>query len=226
MLLILTNYIYLLILGACLACSLIGFRRHRPHLQLFSVLLALTVVTEIFANLASGPLAWKTNYPIYNTFMLPEYCLYTLFFKAIIRNATVKRMLDIFLLIILAAWVTTNFGLLKISVWNSYMILIGDTLTIFMAAYYLSEFVIADEEIPVSTSTEFWIAASIFMYSACEIPITGRLNYLTHDETAIKWLVFTLDILNIIMFLTIIYAYRCSRLINIMSSWLTALRGF
>lgn len=225
MLLILINYIYLLILGVCFGCSLIGFRRRRPHLQLFSVLLGLTVITEIFANLASGPLAWKTNYPIYNTFMLPEYCLYALFFKAIIRNAKIKRLLNVFLLLILAAWVTTNFGLLKISVWNSYMILFGDTLTIFMAGYYLYEFVIADEEVPVSTSPEFWIAASIFVYSACEIPITGRLNYLTHDETAIKWLVFTLDILNIIMFLTIIYAFRCSRLINIMSSWSTAWRG-
>ena len=193
-------------------------------MKLFCLLLGLTVATEIFANLASGPLAWKTNYPIYNSFMLPEYCLYSLFFKAIIRNAKVKRMIDFFLLIILAAWIITNFGLLKISVWNSYMIIVGDILTIFLAACYLYEFVNADEEVRVSTSTEFWIAASIFMYSACEIPITGRLNYITNDDKVAFWLVFTLDILNIIMFLTIIYAYRCSRLMTIMSSWWTALR--
>jgi len=181
-------------------------------MRLFSVFLGLTVLTEIFANLASGPLRWATNWPIYNSFMLPEYILYTLFFRSIIHNQRIKKVLNGFLVLIPIVWVISSFWLLGITVWNSYMVLIGDSLTIFMCTCYMYEFFLSEDEIDIKTSAEFWIAASTFMYACCEVPITGRLNYLAaHNEQATNWLL-------VIMYLTILYAYQCRRLINIMSS--------
>jgi hypothetical protein len=213
---------YLAVLSISFICSLIDFRLHTPDLKLFSIFLGLTVVTETLANIAIK-FQWETNYIIYNSFMLPEYCLYTLFFRSIIRNARIKKVLTVFLMLFPVIWAATTWRL-KITTWNSYIVLIGDAATVVMCATYLFEVFVSDELIDLKTSAEFWITSGTLMYCCCEIPITGRLNFLAHDKQVTLVLEDVLQGLNIVMYITIIYAYQCRRLINIMKSWSKALR--
>jgi hypothetical protein len=214
---------YLAVLAVSFICSLIDFRRHSHALKIFCIFLGLTVLTETLANIAIK-FHWETDYVIYNSFMLPEYCLYTLFFRSIIRTPRIKKALTVFLFLCPVIWSVTTWRL-GITTWNSYMILIGDAATVGMCAWFLFEVFASEELIDLTTSAEFWITASTFMYCCCEIPITGRLNFLANDKRTTLLLEDVLQILNILMYLTIIYAYQCRRLINIMRSWSTAWRA-
>lgn len=209
---------YLFVLCVSFLCSLIRFRQHTHALKIFSIFLGLTVVTETLANIAIY-YHWETNYIIYNSFMLPEYCLYALFFKSIIRNTRIKGVLSAYLLIFPLIWIATTVWL-HITTWNSYAVLIGDAATVGMCAAYLFEVLASEELIDLKTSAEFWITAGTLIYCCSEIPITGRLNYLAaHHKQVTLWLEDVLQILNILMYLTIIYAYLCRRLTNTTRSW-------
>jgi hypothetical protein len=224
----LINGIYLTILGICFISSLIQFRQHKPDLKIYSILLGITVLTEILANVAVGPLKWKSNHPFYNSFMLPEYCLYALYFKAIIRNELVRKGISVFLYSLPVVWVFTTVVVLHgLRPWNSYMILYGDAGTVAMCSIYLFEVFKSDEVVDLRTSPEFWIAAGTLMFACCEIPYTGRLNFMViRDQSAAAWLNITMQILNILLYLTIIYAYQCRRLTTIITKyWPTASRG-
>jgi hypothetical protein len=197
-------------------------------LKLFSVLLGITLLTEILANLARGPLKWETNHAIYNLFMLIEYCLYAVYFKAIIQNVSVRKAINLFLYTFPVVWVVITFVLVRgLNIWNSYIIIYGDAATVCMCIIYLFEVYASDEPADLATSPEFWIAASLLMFSCCEIPYTGRLNYMVdRQQSAALWLNITMQILNILLYITIIYAYQCRRLTTIITKyWPTAWRA-
>jgi hypothetical protein len=208
---------YLFVLSVSFLCSLFRFRSHTPDLKIFSAFLGLTVITETLANIAIY-YHWKTNYIVYNSFMLPEYCLYAAFFKSIIQDTRVQKALTGFMLIFPLIWIGTTLTL-HISTWNSYAILIGDAATVGMCAAYLFEVFASEDASDLKTSSEFWITAATLMYCCCEIPITGRLNYLAvHHKKVTMWLEDVLQILNILMYLTITYAFLCRRPIITMRS--------
>lgn len=216
-------WIYLAVLSIAFTSSLIDFRLHALDLKLFSFFLGLTIFTETLAHMAFR-FHWDSDYAIYNCFMLPEYCLYALFFRSIIRDDRVKRILAIFFFGFPPIWIGTTIWL-KITTWNSYIVLIGDAATVGMCARYLFEVFESEELTDLKTSAEFWITSGTLMYCCCEIPITGRLNFIATDKKTTLLLEDVLQILNILMYFTIIYAYQCRRLINITRSWSTASRA-
>lgn len=204
--------LYLTVLTASFICSLLSFRLHYPyHLRVFSVLLGLTVLTEIFA-VYLAPFITKQygNLPIYNLFMLFEYLLIAYYFGEIISSQKVKKAIKVFFILFPVFWLCTEiffFGWWKS---NTYAVLAGDLFCIIFAARYLYELFTADQMVDFQNCSEFWIAAGIMFYSCCELPITGIVNFWSKNYHELTLKLFSvLDVLNIIMYSIFAYAFLC-----------------
>jgi hypothetical protein len=192
--------------------SLISFQFKYPiHLKLFSVFLAITVCTELIANFLLDYLNLKNNYIVYNYFILVQYPLLAYFFRAIIVSKRIKNIAVLFMFIFPAFWLVTTIFVFGLNNWNSYSVMLGDLFVICVASRYLFELFTSDQLINFTVSSEFWIAAALFFYCCCEIPITGLLNYL-YGDSGNSFLTSILQILNIIMYLIFIYAFLCRRM--------------
>jgi hypothetical protein len=204
------SHIYILIVILSFLCSLVSFGLHYPfHLKIFSIFLGITALTEISANFLLGFFRLDTNYPIYNCFMLVEYTMTAFYFKQVITSGNFKKLITAFMLFFPVFWLATVIWKFGMNGWNSYSLMLGDLFVIIICARHLYEMITSDELISFRNSSEFWITAALIFYSCCELPITGILNYLVQDWKLFLQLENVLQILNIIMYATFIYAFLC-----------------
>jgi len=207
--------IYLIFLGIAFICSLASIRwRNSFSIRLCSVLLGAGLLTEVLARFCVSLLHLRSNYPVYITYLLFQFILYALYFRSIYLSPKSKRVVVWLTLILPIIWAYTTFRVFGIMGWNSYFIMIGDTFTVVMCAYYFYEIFTSENLIDLRTSREFWIAGGIFIYSCCELPITGMLNYLANNYPVTMELENVLQALNILMLLIFIYAFLCPLLTN------------
>jgi hypothetical protein len=207
-------YCYLISVLMSFLISLISFKFKYPvHLQLFSIFLGITVITEMIANFMLDTFNLTRNYPVYNCFILLQYPLLAYYFKLIITSKSTKYVISLFMIFFPLLWLLSIILIFGLNNWNSYAVMLGDLFVIIVGARYLYELFTSDELIDFKTSPEFWIAAALIFYCCCELPITGILNCL-YGETGNSLLNKILQILNIIMYSTFIYAYLCRRMTN------------
>src|ERR1044072_6257556 len=92
-------HIYIIIVIISFLCSLISFRLHYPfHLKLFCIFLGITSVTEIIANFFLTPFNLKSNFPVYNFFILLQYPLLAFYFREILLLDRIKKIISIFII--------------------------------------------------------------------------------------------------------------------------------
>jgi hypothetical protein len=208
--------LYFIVLSISFFCSLISFRLHYPfHLKLFSVFLGITVITEICAVFLLGLFHLKTNYPVYNSFMLVEYVLYAWYFSFIIESKKIKKIVRYFIFLMPEIWMATIFLAFGMKRWDSYMVMFGDCFLIILCVINFYELFASEKLIDLKTSPEFWISVGTFVYSCCELPITGILNFLGENYASlVSQLENVLQILNIIMYSIFTYAFLCPILTN------------
>jgi len=204
------SHIYISVVIVSFLCSLVSFRLHYPfHLKLISILLAITVITEIIANFFLTPFHLRSNFPVYNIYMLIEYPLLALYFRQIIISKIFKKTIGLFLILYPVLWCVIFLFVFHLNEWNSYGIMAGDLFIIIFAARYLYELFTADHLIHFSKHSEFWVAVALIFYSCCELPILGILNFHEHNWNMTLQLLTILQILNIIMYSIFIYAFLC-----------------
>jgi len=201
--------LYMIVLNLCFLCSLISWRYgYARHMKLFSILLGISVITEFMAVIVLKQFHARSNYAIYSSFMLFEYCLYALFFRPLLRHRRARRAIDVFLVMFPLVWAATTFFVFGLYHWNSYILLLGDAFTIVLCLIFFYELFTSEELRNFAETPEFWIAVATFSYSCCELPITGMLNYLAINyETVALWLKNALQVLNILMYLIITAAF-------------------
>lgn len=203
-------HIYIAIVVLSFLCSLVIFRLRTPfHLMLFSLFLGITAITEIFANFVIRLLHMKSNFPIYNIFILIEYPLLAFYFKHVISSRVLKKIIVAFLFIYPVSWTIIFSFFLRLNEWNTYGVMAGDLFIIILGARYLYEIFTSEKLIDFRKSSEFWIAVSLVFFSCCELPITGILNFLEQDWNTTRQLLTILQLLNIIMYAIFIYAFLC-----------------
>src|SRR5689334_9779237 len=97
--------LYIISIGIAFFVSLISFKRKFSfHLRFFSVLLVLTLITDIAAAYGITLLNYNANSPVYNSFMPIEFCAYSYFFQQIYKH---KKAIDFgryILLILPVCW--------------------------------------------------------------------------------------------------------------------------
>ena len=203
--------IYISVIALSFLSSLVSFRLdYAFHLKIFSLLLGLTLITELLAVHGLHLLSLKSNLPIYNTFVLVEFWIYVWFFSRILRNKKILLLTKWFLILFPFLWLITIVFIFGINNWNSYIIITGSAFTVFLSVYYYYELFTSAELVTLTKKPEFWIATGLIIFYAGNLPFTGMLNYLAsnYKELAIK-LVTVLRVLIIVMYSLFIYAYLC-----------------
>jgi hypothetical protein len=204
-------YIYISIVAISFLSSLLSFRLDYPfHLKLFSILLGLTLFTEICAKFLLNWFQLRSNYPIYNIYILVQDCFYPIYFMYLISNSIARKVTKLFFILFPMFWIVTTFFILGINAWNSYAIMFGDIFLVYFSVVYLYELFVSEKLVKLHLSPEFWIATASVIYFSSELPLTGMLNYLAknYPEQTLM-LSKILQLLNIIMYSIFIYAYLC-----------------
>ncbi len=192
--------------------SLTGFKFNYPvHLKIFSILLGITVLTEVIANFFLSNLHLPSNHPVYNIFMLIEFWAYAFYYHYIIRNKILKKIITVFLILFPVFWFITIFYLFDgLEHWNSYLILVGFSFTILWSAAYCYQLFTSAGLIKFRYQSEFWIAIGLIIFYTCNLPYLGMYNFLgaNYSELA-QQLKKVLQPTNCLMYSLFIYAYLC-----------------
>lgn len=211
------TYFYIASLALATLTGLVKFRNGWPaHLKVIVLLLPYVLLVEIgvvfFRNLVKD----GNVLPLYNIIMLIEFLVYAYFFKSIITFRLVKRFLSGFLFLFPVFWFITVFFIFNITAWNSYVFLLGGTITVICALIYCYQLLTSLEDMAIGQHNEFWIALGIIIFYACQVPFMGIYNFLQVNYPAliIKFQM-GLQITNIVMYSLFTYAFLCKK-INIM----------
>jgi hypothetical protein len=182
-----------------------------PHLLFFSLLIGCNLIVELIAVYGANFFHFRSNVPLYNYFMMPEFMAYGLYFRMISSFRLVRRSITLFMICFPFLWAYTVFWLFGPDHWNSYVIITGSVFTILIAfAYYYQVFVFPDQIIELRNSTEFWIATGLILFYASNLPYIGMLNYLVKNYLNLaRAFLIVLQLLNIFMYSIFSYAYLC-----------------
>lgn len=210
-----SDYILMTTLFLAFVSSIIRFRFHPMHLKIISVLLAIDLVNELLASVGMPFLRshfqLQGNNAIYNSFVLIEFTVYAVYFLQIIRLRSFRKIIIGFIILFPVLWIVSVFFIFRsINVWNSYIHVAGSAFTIIACAIYFYQLYTEDDVESLTRNTEFWIATALFIFYTCNLPYTGMLNYLTTNYMDVaENLSFVLQMLNIVMYSFIIYAFLC-----------------
>ncbi len=202
---------YITILSISFLCSLVSFRLHYSfHLRFFSVFLGVTLLTEFCAYYLPEHLDTKTNYPIYNIYILVQGIFYAIYFRLLTDLRGMKRFINSFLILFPAFWLITTLTEFKLTAWNSYAVMAGDLFIVSCCAVYLYRLFTSEGVVNFWRLPEFWIAAGSIVFFSCELPITGMLNFMANNyEKQALILREVLQVLNVAMYSAFTYAFLC-----------------
>jgi hypothetical protein len=107
-------------------------------------------------------------------------------------------------------WFVTVFFIFGFTTWNSYVIIVGATITVLLVLAYLYQLLQSEEVVVLKYSTEFWIAFGMLIFYTCQIPYFGVLNFLVKNYQPLTTsLLSVLQIVDSIMYLLFAYAFLC-----------------
>ncbi len=205
------KYLYLTSLVICSIAGLAMRLRLTKQLKVVALLCVYTLVFELSVFFFKQEFGYEGNtLPQYNFFILVEFIFYAYFFKQIVRNVYLLKVINLFLLMFPVLWYIFSFYSFNILQWSSYAFVFGGTFIIFFALIYCYEKLTSDETTSLFNEGEFWIAIGLIVYYTCVVPYMGMFHYLTvnYEQLAVKLKKLNL-ITNIIMYLLFAYAFLC-----------------
>jgi hypothetical protein len=205
-------YTTLTVICLSFICSLVAFWLDYPfHLKLISILLGFTVVSELFITKLIHHI-WKgtTNIPWYNIVMCVEFFAYAWYYHCILKNKTLNKIVVAYLIALPISWFILTFKVFHLTNWNSYVDVAGSIFTVFLSCVFYYQLITAPDLVRLSRSPEFWIATALILYYSGSLPFTAMLDFLTEKVRGLaKSFVTILQILNILFYSLICYAYLC-----------------
>lgn len=205
------KYLYFTSLGICSIAGLITILKLTKQLKIVALLCIYTLLFEFSVLFFKQEFGYEGNtLPQYNFFILVEFIFYGYFFKQIIKNGYLLKVINLFLLVFPVLWYIFSFYCFNILQWSSYAFVFGGTFTIFFALIYCYEKLTSNETTSLFNEGEFWIAIGLIVYYTCVVPYMGMFHYLTenYEQLAVKLKKLNL-ITNIIMYLLFAYAFLC-----------------
>jgi hypothetical protein len=205
-------YIVITCIAIAFLSSLNAFRLDFPiHLKVFSLLLGFDLLVELSANVLLGPVFHlRSNVAFYNISMLVEFWTYAWFYRTVLENRLLKRLIGYYLVLLPVFWVVVVFFVFGIDHWNSYFSILGSLFTVCMAAAFYYQLFTASDLIRLTVSPEFWISTGLILFFTCNLPYLGMLNFITREYlTLAAKLLAMLQILNIIMYSLFTLAFLC-----------------
>jgi len=187
--------------------SLKAFRLDISHYKVISIILATDLVVETAAMILVH--FHRSNVPIYNFNLLAEFWLYGYYFFLLESSRRVKGLIRIYLWLLPLVWMATAL-LFHIKNWNSYFTVLGSVSMVLLSARYYYRLFTAQNLVKLSSHFEFWVATALIFYHACNLPYLGMLNLLTKRNIPGEIILLILQVLNIIFYLILAFAFICT----------------
>jgi hypothetical protein len=187
--------------------SLKQFKLEPYHSQVVAIIVCADLVIESIC-LIHGI---KRNV-LYNFVMLYEFWLYAYYFLQLIHSRHAQLLIRIFLCIIPVGWVWLVLVKGDVSVWNTNFHAAGSVMVVLLCAWNYYELFTSEKLERLSVSFEFWIATALTFYFACNFPFLVLVNYVARSSLPLAGkMMVGLQILNIVFYLIVCYAFICLR---------------
>jgi hypothetical protein len=178
----------------------------------FIPLLVFTCVIEILAT-NNALFGWKSNYFIYNTYLLISLPLYLIIYGKMIDLYTKARVMYILICILCESLIILNYLFLEgWHVFNSYSLIFTEILQIIFCCLLLIQLALKEDKynVYILKHPYFWINASTLLFSLGTFVLLGLQKYIAlhHIEIDGKsmYRIF-LPILNVILYSSYTYAF-------------------
>ncbi|MGQ7856800.1 hypothetical protein ACUN24_21395 [Pedobacter sp. WC2501] len=205
------KYLYLVSLAISSVAGICLQPKLTKQLKTVALLCVYTFLLEISVFFFKQDFGYEGNtLPQYNFFILVEFIFYAYFFKQIVKNVYLQKVIKMFLFMFPVLWYIFSFYSFNILQWSSYAFVFGGTFIIFFALIYCYEKLTSEETTSLFNEGEFWIAIGLIVYYTCVVPYMGMFHYLTenYEQLAVKLKKLNL-ITNIIMYCLFAYAFLC-----------------
>jgi hypothetical protein len=187
-------------------------KKHSKYIAVFFVIIACDLIIEICANYLLKPLHLHNNTGFYNIAMLIEFLGYGYYYKLVIKNRIVGKIIGGYLIIFPLLWTYLVFSILSFNTWNSYISVIGSSALIIFSIIMYYQLFTSNNLIKLRNSFEFWIATALLVFYSCNFVYLGMLNYLSHKHPMLaSQLLRLLQILNIAFYGIVTYSFLCIR---------------
>jgi hypothetical protein len=212
-------FIYIVPLTLSALFSLKSFRLNWPRpYRYFCIFLFWTLFVEIFAicwKLFLFKTTWwnysNSNIWVYNIYIVPEYLFYIFFFYSYLKKSIAKRIV-ILSSVGYALFAFANiFWIQKMYTLNSYTIIIGNLLVVFLALNYFNQS-LSNKRLTKETSQPlFWISVASLIFFSGSLPYFIFMDYLVKNNIAMAVALFyILLILNTFMYSLYLIAFLCN----------------
>jgi hypothetical protein len=206
------SYIYIAFIGIAFLSSLVSWRLGLGiHLKIFSCLLGLTLLVEVFAAVAEPAFHLRPLSSVYNIFFLLQFWTYGYYYYRLIRVKLLRKFILYFLVLFPLFWAATVFFLLGFNRWDSYLLIVGSFFSIVLSLFYYYQLIIEQEPPSLRMLPEFWIATGMLLFYLGALPYFGTVNFLVHHNllTGRGGLVNTVRLLDILMYGAIGFGFVC-----------------
>lgn len=199
------TYVYLSAVLLAFVSSLICFRLDLPrHLKIFSLLLGLTLVVEIWAFYSSH------NYRIYSIFAPIEFWVYGYFYYQVIHRRIARKVIFFFLLIFPIFSIINLLSVFSSGGWMTYIIIAGSFFSVVFALMYYYQLVTGHDIPSLRNVPEFWIATGMLIFYLGSLPFLGPLEFIMNlYMTVAETLEEVLKVLDTIMYTLFTVGFLC-----------------
>ncbi|CAM1339208.1 conserved membrane hypothetical protein [Tenacibaculum aestuarii] len=212
------EYIYLVPVVLSAIVSVRSFIWNKEiYFRLFSILLLLTILVELFA------ISWKlelhqtkywnysrSNLWIYNAFLSFRHVFTLLFIYFIIETPQLKQMIK-WSIIPFILFFTLNYVFVQTPFYvNSYTIILSSIILVVISVAYFKQILEETKIIKLSIKPEFWICLGGFIYYTGTLPFFILFNKLiTTSSSYLNSFLFINDTLNIVMYSMYLIGFLC-----------------
>ena len=207
------SVVYIVLLLITLISYFTQFRKKDLYVKLVILLLILWLITTVAAIYATKYAGLKNNLFIFHIFTPLEYIILALFFREIIANATVKRLLTYSIPLFIFVAILFTLFIQKLDQSNSGIITLESVIMIFLSLFFLREVLLLQQATVLHKFPLFWIIVGLLFYFTGNLVIEGMLNYvIIHSMQLAKRIYYIGHIFKYLLFISFTIGAFCNSL--------------
>ena len=177
------------------------------YLKLFSCYLLLDCIIETVTNYNAF---YKHNTVLLSSlsYML-SFCFYIYVLRSVIHGPKAKRILLYCLIAFPLIFIVNIFLVQKFLVFQSLNYCLDCLVIVAASIYYFWEVFQSKNYVNLVREPAFWICSGLLFFCTCSFPVYGLVNFINIDITVIRIMVYILDFVNILLYLSFTIAYLC-----------------
>jgi len=178
------------------------------------LLMILWLVTTLAAIYSTKYAGLKNNLFIFHIFTPLEYVLLALFYRDIIVNSRVKKIISYSIPIFILLAILFSVFIQKPDTSNSTVIMIESVIVIFLSLFFLREVLLLQHATILYRFPLFWISVGILFYFTGNMIIEGLLNYMISHSMQLARRVYHIGhVFKYLLFLLFIIGAYCNRFV-------------